>query len=240
VRRYIGEIDAHIRGAGFTRLVPDRAIDGGSEASRRAANCIRMLESGRPPGVIRHAGALPSWIDNGPSRSTWRTTARPALSTKAGADHGSALIGGYDQALPVQSHDGYFRGRHRASRSRASWKAVAGRAPERRRVARPGLLGLGGTEPTVTDANLVLGRLAAVASSAARCRSTSRRRSARSPRWRPARHGRHHGGRRHSAHAAHHVLCGQGVTTERGLDAGDFVLFAMGVPGPVAPVAVAR
>ncbi len=107
----------------------------------------------------------------------------------------------------------------------------------------PACYGLGGTEPTVTDANLVLGRLGR--------RSFSRRRDeARccgAERALKTKIGEPLG--MSAVEAADGILriaattmsyAVKGVTTERGLDAGDFVLFAYGGAGPLHAVEVAR
>ena len=105
-----------------------------------------------------------------------------------------------------------WAGRHRAHRHRCESRPRAGSAP--------------------------------TASSAARCSSTSRRRRARAraPCRRAARHGPRptaaDGILRVAATAMSYAV--KGVTTERGLDVGDFVLVAYGGAGPLHAVAVAR
>src|SRR5439155_11409762 len=91
-------------------------------------------------------------------------------TAKAGVIHkgealttGTALLGGYDQALPVQiaMMDIFEVGTGGGSIARVEEGGLrvgpqsAGASPG------PACYGLGGTEPTVTDANLVLGRLGA-------------------------------------------------------------------------------
>src|SRR4029077_9441852 len=76
---------------------------------------------------------------------------------------GAAVIGGYDKALPVQiaMMDIFEVGPGGGSIARVAEGGLrvgpqsAGASPG------PACYGLGGSEPTVTDANLVLGRLAA-------------------------------------------------------------------------------
>src|SRR5262249_4955894 len=93
-------------------------------------------------------------------------------TAKAGVIHngealttGAALIGGYDRALPVQiaMMDIFEVGTGGGSIARAEEGGLRVRPPRPGAAAAPGpaCSGLGGTEPTVTDANLVLGRLAA-------------------------------------------------------------------------------
>src|SRR3984957_20855818 len=91
-------------------------------------------------------------------------------TAKAGVIHrgealttGTALIGGYDQALPVQiaMMDIFEVGTGGGSIARVASGALrvgpqsAGAAPG------PACYALGGAEPTVTDAHLLLGRLGA-------------------------------------------------------------------------------
>src|SRR5581483_7761245 len=91
-------------------------------------------------------------------------------TAKAGVIHkgeplttGSALIGGYEQALPVQiaMMDIFEVGTGGGSIARIESGTLrvgpesAGASPG------PACYGLGGNEPTVTDANLLLGRLSA-------------------------------------------------------------------------------
>ena len=77
----------------------------------------------------------------------------------------------------------------------------------------PACYGLGGTEPTVTDANLVLGRLGADRFLGGEMQLDRRGGGARAQDAcrRAARHGRDGGGGRHPAHRRDgHVLCGEG------------------------------
>jgi N-methylhydantoinase A len=107
----------------------------------------------------------------------------------------------------------------------------------------PACYGLGGTEPTVTDANLVLGRLGAdrflggemrldvdaakhaLAERVAKPLSLDVTAAA-------------HGILRIAATAMSYAV--KGVTTERGLDAGEFTLVAYGGAGPLHAIEVAR
>ena len=105
-------------------------------------------------------------------------------------------------------------------------------------------MGCGGTEPTVTDANLVLGRLGAdrflggemqldVAAAEARACATRSRKPLGIDVTQAA-----DGILRIAATAMSYAV--KGVTTERGLDAGDFALFAYGGAGPLHAAAIAR
>jgi N-methylhydantoinase A len=107
----------------------------------------------------------------------------------------------------------------------------------------PACYGLGGTEPTVTDANLVLGRLAAdrflggemrLDLEAAQRALTERVAKPLGMDVTAAADGI----LRIAATAMSYAV--KGVTTERGLDAGDFALVAYGGAGPLHAVQIAR
>jgi N-methylhydantoinase A len=107
----------------------------------------------------------------------------------------------------------------------------------------PACYGLGGIEPTVTDANLVLGRLAAdrflggemrLEVEAAQRALTERVAKPLGMNVTAAADGI----LRIAATAMSYAV--KGVTTERGLDAGDFALVAYGGAGPLHAVQVAR
>src|SRR5215470_10998794 len=228
VRRYIGEIDDHIRSDGFHgSFLIVQSTGGLYEADQAKQHCVHMLESGPAAGVIgTQALCHALGLKNAIAFDMGGTTA------KAGVIHdgealttGSALIGGYDKALPVQMAmmDIFEVGTGGGSIARVEEGGLrvgpqsAGAAPG------PACYGLGGQEPTVTDANLLLGRLGA---------------------------DRFLGGEmRLDVAAAERILriaattmsyAVKGVTTERGFDAGNFALVAYGGAGPLHAVAVAR
>ena len=158
---------------------------------------------------------------------------------------GAALIGGYDKALPVQiaMMDIFEVGTGGGSIARVEDGACASvrRAPAPQ--PGPACYGLGGTEPTVTDANLVLGRLGAdrFLGGEMELDVTAAERALQDEVGEAARHGRHaaaDGILRIAVTAMSYAV--KGVTTERGLDAGDFVLVAYGGAGPLHAVQVAR
>ena len=128
-----------------------------------------------------------------------------------------------------------------------AWRDAGGalRVGPRSAGAEPGpaCYGRGGTEPTVTDANLVLGHLAADGA-AGRRRAPRRRgrRARRSARW-PTRS------------ASTLLACAEGIvrvanaemvralrvmTVERGIDPRDFALLAFGGAGPLHAAAIAE
>jgi N-methylhydantoinase A len=107
----------------------------------------------------------------------------------------------------------------------------------------PACYGLGGAEPTVTDANLVLGRLGAdrFLGGEMRLDGDAGKRALAERVAKPLgmdATAAANGVLRVAATAMSYAV--KGVTTERGLDAGDFALVAYGGAGPLHAVAVAR
>src|SRR5215204_2791890 len=122
-----------------------------------------MLESGPAAGVIgTQALCRTLGIDNAIAFDMGGTTAKAGVIYQGEAlTTGTALLGGYDKALPVQiaMMDIFEVGTGGGSIARVEAGGLrvgpqsAGAAPG------PACYGRGGVEPTVTDANLVLGRL---------------------------------------------------------------------------------
>ena len=206
-----------------------------------------MLESGPAAGVIgTQALCHTMGLRNAIAFDMGGTTA------KAGVIHdgealttGQALIGGYEKALPVQiaMMDIFEVGTGGGSLARVVEGGLrvgpesAGAAPG------PACYGLGGTRPTVTDANLLLGRLGAdrFLGGEMILDVEAARRSLQTEVADPL--------GMDTIAAADGILriaattmsyAVKGVTTERGLDAGDFVLVAYGGAGPLHAVDVAR
>jgi len=247
VRRYVGEIDEHLRGAGFRgSFLIVQSTGGLYEAKQAQTQCIRMLESGPAAGVIgTQALCRTLGIDNAIAFDMGGTTAKAGVIHNGEAlTTGAALIGGYDRALPVQiaMMDIFEVGTGGGSIARVEEGGLrvgpqsAGAAPG------PACYGLGGSEPTVTDANLVLGRLAAD-----RFLGGEMRLDLEAAKHALARVARPldldvtaaaDGILRIAATTMCYAV--KGVTTERGLDAGDFALVAYGGAGPLHAVPVAR
>src|SRR5262245_11413706 len=247
VRRYVGEINDHIRTSGFSgSFLIVQSTGGLYEAAQAQKECVRMLESGPAAGVIgTQALCRTLGIDNAIAFDMGGTTAKAGVIYKGEPlTTGAALIGGYDQALPVQiaMMDIFEVGTGGGSIARVVEGGLrvgpqsAGAAPG------PACYGLGGMEPTVTDANLLLGRLGAdrflggempldaKAAEAALLRvAKPLGRNATSVAY---------GILRIAATAMSYAV--KGVTTERGFDAGDFALVAYGGAGPLHAVEVAR
>jgi N-methylhydantoinase A len=248
VRRYLAEIDEHIRASGFKgSFLVVQSTGGLYEAEQAKSHCVRMLESGPAAGVIGtqalcHALGLPGAI----AFDMGGTTAKAGVIYKGEAlTTGTALIGGYAQALPVQiaMMDIFEVGTGGGSIARVENGALrvgpqsAGAAPG------PACYALGGEEPTVTDANLVLGRLGAdrFLGGEMRLDVQAAERAMRDKVAAPL-------GMDVTA-AADGILriavtamsyAVKGVTTERGLDVGDFALVAYGGAGPLHALSIAR
>jgi N-methylhydantoinase A len=248
VRRYLGEISQQLARSGFDgSFLVVQSTGGLYEAEQAKSHCIRMLESGPAAGVIGTKALCRALaLDNAIAFDMGGTTA------KAGVIHrgeplttGAALIGGHERALPIQiaMMDIFEVGTGGGSIARVEDGAL--RVGPQSAGAQPGpaCYGLGGTQPTVTDANLVLGRIgadrflggemqldvtaakAALETHVAKPLGMSLTAAA-------------DGILRIAATAMSYVV--RAVTTERGLDAGDFVLVAYGGAGPLHAVRVAR
>jgi N-methylhydantoinase A len=247
VRRYVGEIDDHIRTEGFAgSFLIVQSTGGLYEAEQAQRECVRMLESGPAAGVIgTQALCRTLGIDNAIAFDMGGTTAKAGVIYKGEPlTTGAALIGGYDQALPVQiaMMDIFEVGTGGGSIARVVEGGLrvgpqsAGAAPG------PACYGLGGTEPTVTDANLLLGRLGADRFLGGEMPLDAR--AAEAALLRVAKPlgmdatAVADGILRIAATAMSYAV--KGVTTERGFDAGDFALVAYGGAGPLHAVEVAR
>src|SRR5262245_40617066 len=248
VRRYVGEIDRHIRDAGFAgSFLIVQSTGGLYEAQQAQHQCVRMLESGPAAGVIgTQALCHALGIDNAIAFDMGGTTAKAGVIYQGEAlTTGTALIGGYDKALPVQiaMMDIFEVGTGGGSIARLEAGGLrvgpqsAGAAPG------PACYGLGGSAPTVTDANLLLGRLAAdrFLGGEMRLDVGAAERALKDKVAKPLgmdATAAADGILRIAATAMSYAV--KGVTTERGLDAGDFVLVAYGGAGPLHAVEVAR
>jgi N-methylhydantoinase A len=248
VRGYLGEIEDRIRSGGFPgSFLIVQSTGGLYDADQAKNHCVQMLESGPAAGVIgAQALCRALGLKNAIAFDMGGTTAKAGVIHNGEAlTTGAALIGGYDQALPVQiaMMDIFEVGTGGGSIARVEEGALrvgpqsAGAAPG------PACYGLGGTEPTVTDANLVLGRLAAdrFLGGEMRLEVEAAQRALTERVAKPL-------GMNVTA-AADGILriattamsyAVKGVTTERGLDAGDFALVAYGGAGPLHAVQVAR
>jgi N-methylhydantoinase A len=248
VRRYLGEIDRHIRDAGFGgSFMVVQSTGGLYGATQAKSHCIHMLESGPAAGVIgAQALCRTLKLDNAIAFDMGGTTAKAGVIHKGEPlTTGAALIGGYEQALPVQiaMMDIFEVGTGGGSIARVEDGAL--RVGPQSAGAQPGpaCYGRGGEAPTVTDANLLLGRLAAdrflggempLDPAAAKAALQAHVAKPLGMDVTAAADGI----LRIAVTAMSYAV--KAVTTERGLDAGDFALIAYGGAGPLHAVEVAR
>src|ERR1700728_15008 len=248
VRRYIGEIDSHMREAGFAgSFLVVQSTGGLYEAEQARDQCVRMLESGPAAGVIgTQALCRALKIDNAIAFDMGGTTAKAGVIYQGESlTTGAALIGGYEKALPVQiaMMDIFEVSAGGGSIARVVDGSLRLGPQSARAAPRPACYRLGGTEPTVTDANLVLGRLGAerFLGGEMKLDVAAAERALQDKIGDPL--------GLSIVEAADGILriattamsyAVKGVTTERGFDAGDFVLVAYGGAGPLHAVEVAR
>jgi N-methylhydantoinase A len=248
VRRYLGEMGEHLAAAGFGgEFLIVQSTGGLFGVDEAQSACIRMLESGPAAGVIGTKALCDGIaLEHAIAFDMGGTTA------KAGVIHegavlmtGGALIGGYATGLPVQMPmiDIQEVGTGGGSIARVEMGALhvgpesAGAQPG------PVCYGQGGTEPTVTDANLVLGRLGADRFLGGEMRldlaGAERALAERvaDPLGLDLTEAADGILRIATTKMSHMV---RWVTTERGLDAADFTLVAYGGAGPLHAAMVAR
>ena len=145
VRRYVGEIDEHIRKAGFHgSFLIVQSTGGLYESEQAQTQCVRMLEFGPGGRRDRHAGALPHARHQERHRlrhGRHHRQGRRDLQGR-GADHRRGADRRLRQgAAGADRDDGHLRGRHRRRLDRARRGRRAARRPaERGRAAGSGLL----------------------------------------------------------------------------------------------------
>ncbi|WP_374668553.1 hydantoinase/oxoprolinase family protein [Ramlibacter sp.] len=249
VRSYLAEIDQRLARERFQGSFYVVQSSGGLyDVQSAQSECIRMLESGPAAGVIgtqavcerlglRHAIAF----DMG------GTTAKAGVVADGEVVMaGNIMIGGYNNGLPIQIPliDIQEVGTGGGSLARVEPGGGLRVGPQSAgAVPGPACYARGGTLPTVTDANLVLGRLSATRFLGGEMPlDLERARSALQT---------HVAGPlgidvlaaaegiiRIAATTMSHVVTR--VTTERGLDAGDFSMVGYGGAGPLHASLVAR
>ena len=249
VAAYLDEIDGRLADAGFKgSFLVVQSSGGVYDVDQARKECIRMLESG-PAGGVAGARSLSEEIGLGDAIAfdMGGTTA------KAGVIHsgepvmtGGSMIGGYLDGLPVQIPmiDIQEVGTGGGSIARVETGGAL-RVGPRSAGASPGpaCYGFGGSEPTVTDANLLLGRLApdrflggemtlnleaaARAMEEKICQPLGLTLTEAAD-----------GILRIATASMAHVV--RQVTTDRGLDAADFAMIAYGGAGPLHATMVAR
>jgi N-methylhydantoinase A len=167
VSEYVRGIDEHLKQSGFGgSFLLVQSTGGLYESHQAQRQCVRMLESGPAAGVIgAQALCRALELDDAVAFDMGGTTAKAGVIYGGEAlTTGVALVGGYAQALPVQipmmdifevgTGGGSIASVHESGALRVGPQS-AGAEPG------PACYGRGGELPTVTDANLVLGRLGA-------------------------------------------------------------------------------
>lgn len=249
VRDYVAGIEHHIKGEDFSgAFLLVQSTGGLYEAQQAKEQCVRMLESGPAAGVIgTQALCKAMGIHEAIAFDMGGTTAKAGVVYKGEAlTTGAALIGGYDHALPVQIPmiDIFEVGTGGGS---IAWLDEGGalHVGPRSAGAEPGpaCYGLGGQQPTVTDANLVLGRLddkrflgGEMTLDVAAARAVIDEKIARPLNLTTIEAAT--GILRIAATAMSWAV--KTVTTERGLDAAAFPMIAYGGAGPLHASAIAR
>jgi N-methylhydantoinase A len=249
VSEYLGELEHHLSAQGFEGDFYAVQSTGGLfpvEHARR--DCIRMLESGPAAGVIgAQAICAQLGMPDAIAFDMGGTTAKAGvISEGRPLTTGSALIGGYEKALPIQipMMDIFEVGTGGGSIARVELGNSLRVGPQSSgSMPGPVCYGRDGTEPTVTDANLILGRLdehnflggemplyldlakQAMEDKIAKPLSLDVTKAA--------------DGILRIA-VTQMSLAVKAVTTERGLDAGSFTMVVYGGAGPLHASAIAR
>ncbi|MBS0530881.1 MAG: hydantoinase/oxoprolinase family protein, partial [Proteobacteria bacterium] len=249
VHNYLAEIESRLSEVDFSGKFYVVQSNGGLfDVSQAQRECIRMLESGPAAGVIgTQAVCKRLGVANAIAFDMGGTTA------KAGVVHngevvmaGNILIGGYARGLPIQIPlvDIQEVGTGGGSIARVETDGGLRVGPQSAgAVPGPVCYSLGGREPTVTDANLILGRLApnrflggemALDLDAAEHAMTHLVAEPLGLDLANAANGII----RIATTTMSHVVTR--VTTERGLDAGGFAMVSYGGAGPLHACLVAR
>jgi len=249
VQRYLTEMEEHLQDAGFAgNFLIVQSTGGLFDVGDARQSCIRMLESGPAAGVVGTKSLCDNInIKDAIAFDMGGTTAKAGVIYQGNVlMTGAALIGGYATGLPVQMPmiDIQEVGTGGGSIARVEVGNALRVGPESA-GASPGPVcyGLGGTEPTITDANLILGRLGAdrFLGGEMQLDLEAAKRALNEKVAVPlgldpieAAEGILRIATTKMAHVA------RWVTTERGLDAADFALVAYGGAGPLHASAVAR
>jgi N-methylhydantoinase A len=249
VSGYIDGIEHHLADEAFPgTFLLVQSTGGLYESAEGKTHCIRMLESGPAAGVIgAQALCAATDLDHAVAFDMGGTTAKAGVIYNGEPLTTSlALIGGYERALPIQTAmmdifevgtGGGSIARVDASGSLRVGPQSAGAEPG------PACYGRGGTLPTVTDANLVLGRLGAESFLGGELAldTDAARRALEEHVARPLGmtvEEAADGILRIAATAMSYAV--KGVSTERGLDAAAFPMIAYGGAGPLHAVQIAR
>ena len=249
VSAYLGELESHLVQHGFPGdFYVVQSTGGLFPAAHARVGCVRMLESGPAAGVIG-AQAICAQLGLGDAIAfdMGGTTAKAGVISEGKPLTSSfALIGGYEKALPIQIPmiDIFEVGTGGGSIARLEvGKALRVGPQSAGSMPGPVCYGRGGTAPTVTDANLLLGRLDAEhflggemkldLESTQRAMSETIAKPLGIDAFEAA-----DGILRIAVTAMSHAV--KAVTTERGLDAGAFTMVVYGGAGPLHASAIAR
>ena len=249
VQNYIAGIKTRLQADDFDgSFLVVQSTGGLYDAEQAQRQCVRMLESGPAAGVIGTQALCDAIeIRNAIAFDMGGTTSKAGVIHEGEAlTTGSALIGGYERALPVQiaMMDIFEVGTGGGSIARIADEGGLRVGPESAgSEPGPACYGQGGTFPTVTDANVYLGRLSpdrflggemtldVDAASEAINEKVAMPLDM------------------ETADAAQGILsiavtsmshAVKAVTTERGLNASDFAMVAYGGAGPLHACSVAR
>ncbi len=249
VSRYLQEVVERLEGERFNGgFLIVQSTGGLYDVQQAQLDCIRMLESGPAAGVIGTQSLCHLLgVRKAIAFDMGGTTAKSGVILDGEVLMTStSMIGGYTDGLPVQIPmiDIQEVGTGGGSVARLA-PGNALRVGPQSAGSKPGPVcyGMGGTEPTVTDANLVLGRLAADRflggdmrlDLAGATRALEERIAA--PLGISTEQAAD-GIIRIAASTMSNVV--KRVTTERGLDAREFPMVAFGGAGPLHAVLVAR
>lgn len=249
VSAYLGELETHLGEQGFPGdFYAVQSTGGLFPVAHARRECVRMLESGPAAGVIG-AQAICAQLGLGDAIAfdMGGTTAKAGvISEGKPLTSSSALIGGYEKALPIQMPmiDIFEVGTGGGSIARLEVGNALRVGPQSAgSIPGPVCYRRGGTEPTVTDANLLLGRLDAehflggemILDKAATARAVMEK-IAQPLGLEVA--AAADGILRIAVTAMSHAV--KAVTTERGLDAGAFTMVVYGGAGPLHASAIAR
>jgi len=165
VRRYLGEMDHHLNETGFTgTFLVVQSTGGLFDVEEAQQSCIRMLESGPAAGVVGSKVLCDQiGLKNAIAFDMGGTTAKAGVIYNGDVlMTGGQIVGGYASGLPLQIPMIDIQEVGTGGGSIARIEAGALRVGPESAGSAPGPVcyGLGGTEPTVTDCNLALGRLA--------------------------------------------------------------------------------
>ena len=249
VNAYLGELDTHLHEQGFGGAFYVVQSTGGLYPVVHARrDCVRMLESGPAAGVIgTQAICAQLGMPDAIAFDMGGTTAKAGvIADGVPLTTGSALIGGYERALPIQipMMDIFEVGTGGGSIAYlAEGNALRVGPQSAGSMPGPACYGRGGENPTVTDANLLLGRLdpdhflgGTMALDVAAAQRALQEKIAGPLGLDPV--AAADGILRIAVTAMSHAV--KAVTTARGLDAGKFAMVTYGGAGPLHASAIAR